>query len=443
MRARRHRGGRSFFWRVYLHGLVVLVLVAVAVAVAGASAGKTAWKDFPERLGRWLGETWGAELHDPAKLSEQVARTAELLQLDVAVYAPDGTPLATAGAPMAALSPAERERALRAAFRLEWGRHAAPLVREGVVVGYAVANQRDAGPALHRGLFMVIAALLTLALASVPLARQITRPLTRLTAAAKRLGEGDLSVRTNLCRGDELGALSRAFDEMAARIEHMVRAERELLAGVSHELRTPLARIRVALELAEEGDAAGAQRRLGQIAEDLQELERLVDDVLSAARLDRADGAPPLRRERVEAVEIARQAAERFERSHEGRALRVELEEGASLDADPALLRRALDNLLDNARKYSDGPILLRLTLGPSDVRYAVQDQGIGVTPEELPRLGTPFFRTDQSRARGTGGVGLGLHLCRKIVQAHGGALVLESAPGAGTTASITVPRLR
>jgi signal transduction histidine kinase len=228
---------------------------------------------------------------------------------------------------------------------------------------------------------------------------------------------------------------------MAARIEHMVRAERELLAGVSHE-RVCRWRIRVALELAEEGDPAGAQRRLGQIAEDLQELERLVEDVLGAARLDRTDGSPPLRRARVDAAEIARQAEQRFVRANEGRALRVELEEGASLDADPALLRRALDNLLDNARKYSDGPIVLRLAIGPSEVRYSVQDQGIGVTPEDLPRLGTPFFRTDQSRARGTGGVGLGLHLCRKIAQAHGGALALQSAPGVGTTASLTVPRV-
>jgi len=166
--------------------------------------------------------------------------------------------------------------------------------------------------------------------------------------------------------------------------------------------------------------------------------------VLTAAWLDRVDasGAPPLRRARVPAEEIARQAAERFTRANEARPLRLELPSGGVLDADAALLRRALDNLLDNARKYSDGEVTLRLVLAAGEVRFEVEDQGIGVTPDELPRLGTPFFRTDASRARGTGGVGLGLHLCRKIVESHGGKLVLSSLAGAGTTATLVVPRV-
>jgi two-component system, OmpR family, sensor kinase len=296
-----------------------------------------------------------------------------------------------------------------------------------------------------RGLFVLGAVLLALALGSIPLARSIASPVERLTAAARALGAGDLAVRSNVRARGEVGELGRAFDEMAERVEALVRSEKELLANVSHELRTPLARIRVALELAAEGDLERARRFLGEIGADLDELDRLVEDVLSAARLDLAAGGGrwPIRRAPVDVPAVVAAAAERFRAAWPGRALETEIAPGLrSPSGDAALLRRLLRNLLDNAAKYSEppAPVAVRARAVDGAVELAVADRGIGIDAADLPNLFTPFFRTDRSRARGSGGVGLGLALARRIAEAHGGTIAVESAPGQGTTVRVRVP---
>jgi signal transduction histidine kinase len=233
---------------------------------------------------------------------------------------------------------------------------------------------------------------------------------------------------------------------MAERLQALVRGEKELLANVSHELRTPLARIRVALELAAEGDLERARRFLGEIGADLAELDRLVEDILSAARLDLAAGdgaALPLRRAPVELGVVIEEAAARFRAARPDRALELDL--AAPLPAitgDAALLRRLLANLLDNAAKYSEppAPVALAARTAAGSAILEVRDRGIGIAAADLPRLFTPFFRTDRSRARGTGGVGLGLALARRIVEAHGGRIEAESAEGTGTMIRVTIP---
>jgi signal transduction histidine kinase len=245
-----------------------------------------------------------------------------------------------------------------------------------------------------------------------------------------------------------VGEVAAAFDQMADRLQAMVRSEKELLANVSHELRTPLARIRVALEMAEEGDLERSRRYLREIGADLDELARLVDDVLTAARLDLAAGrgseaALPLRKEPLDPAALVAQAVERFRAAHPGRE--VSLEAAAPLpavEADPSLLRRVVDNLLDNAGKYSDAdrPIAVVARARDGAVEVEVRDHGIGLDPDDLARLFTPFFRSDRSRARPTGGVGLGLALARRVVEAHGGRIAAESAAGAGTTVRFSIP---
>jgi two-component system OmpR family sensor kinase len=292
-----------------------------------------------------------------------------------------------------------------------------------------------------------MAVLLALALASIPLARAISSPLERLGRAVRAFGAGDLAARARLSARGEVGEVAGAFDQMADRIEALLRGEKELLANVSHELRTPLARIRVALDLAAEGDHERARRCLSEIGADLSELERLVEDVLTAARLDLSEGREggplPLRKERVDARALVALAAERFREAHPERALEVSVEGGLPpIDADPALLRRALENLLDNARKYSDAgeAIALSARADPRGVSVEVRDRGIGLDPADRERIFTPFFRSDRSRARGTGGIGLGLALVKRVVEAHGGSITAESAPGRGTAMRFTVP---
>jgi signal transduction histidine kinase len=279
-------------------------------------------------------------------------------------------------------------------------------------------------------------------------AQSIARPLSRLAGAARAFGEGKLDTRAALARSDEIGELASTFDEMADRIGALLRAEKELIANVSHELRTPLTRIRVALDIAAEGDAETAREMLADITSDLGELERLVGDVLTAARLDlgeaSAGGIPPLRRETVSVQALVDHAAARFRAAHPDRALAVTLgDDLPAVEGDPVLLRRVVDNLLENAHKYSPragDEVALSAEAGAGEVRVEVRDHGIGIAPEHLAHVFRPFYRVDRSRTRATGGLGLGLALARRIVEAHGGSIALESRVDEGTQARVVLP---
>lgn len=405
---------------------------------------------------------------DPAALRARVERLAAGPRAAATVYRADGTLVASAQArPAAAPSEAER-RAIAETGLVERGRRepdrggpdgppparevVLPVARGGAVVGYAVLVQED--PRFRRHppapwMLPLALILLGLGVAAALLGSSIARPLDRLAQTAHALGSGDLAARTGMQRRDELGAVARAFDEMADRVEKLLRAQTELIANVAHELRTPLARIRVALDLADDGDAEVARDSLREIGEDLGELEQLVNDILASARMElarnktSATGAPPLHRATLEIGEVVQGAAERLRHRYPDRPLEVEIPAGLPpVEGDALLLRRALDNLLDNARKYSarGAPIRLRAAADGDGVVVQVIDRGEGIAPADVARLFTPFFRADPSRNRATGGVGLGLALARRIVEAHGGTLVAESVRGEGTTMTVRLP---
>lgn len=296
---------------------------------------------------------------------------------------------------------------------------------------------------------LFLAGLMILGIGSILTARSIVRPLRQLSRAAKTLGEGDLHARSGLDRSDEIGALARTFDEMAERLERLVLAEKELLANVSHELRTPLARIRVALDISSESGAT-AQPSLAEIGRDLAEIETMIDDILTTTRLEIARGHSTgeahlaLHLEQATLATLCTRAAARFRSAHPERGFQVQVAESSSvLLVDAVLFRRALDNLLENAHKYSPDPttpITLRSHAIDDSAIFEVEDRGMGISKEDLARLFTPFFRADRSRTRGTGGVGLGLTLAKRIVEAHGGRIEVASRLGAGTTMRVIVP---
>ncbi|MDB4972747.1 MAG: hypothetical protein JWN48_1088 [Myxococcaceae bacterium] len=323
------------------------------------------------------------------------------------------------------------------------------LDRKDPARGYAMYRPpRPPAPPTSPLMGTLAVALIGAGVASAVLARSFVAPLSLLAATARKLGAGDLTARVHSSRRDEFGQLADAFDDMADRLTLVLRSQQELLANVSHELRTPLARIRVALDLASEGDASTAQESLGEIAQDLGELERLVADVLQTAKLDLAAGRagallPLSRSEPIDVATLLESVATRFRASQPGRELT--LLSAPSLPAvtgDPLLLRRALDNLVDNARAYSDAgsPILLKTESVGGSIVLSVVDRGIGIAASDLPNIAQPFFRTDPSRARRTGGLGLGLSLSRRIVEAHGGKLEIASELDRGTTIRITLP---
>lgn len=434
------RGPHRIYHRIYLHGLALLALVGLSLALFGWLFGRESrWHRLPERLARHV-----AALLTPlpdAALQGEVQRLGADLDLSLAVYAQDGRPLARVGP--RALDPLPAAEAARLAGAPERVERQHLDVSVAVGAGrYLRLSLRQSGHELFAGALAGLAlVVLVLALASAPLARTLARPLERLAETARRLGEGDLSARTGLRGADEVGALGQAFDEMAERLTRLVASQRELLADVSHELRTPLARLRVTLGLAAEAEPERARALLREMEGDLFELDGLVGDILAAARLE-AVGAQALQRAPLDLRELVGQAVARLARLHPGRTVDARLAAPGQVEGDAGLLGRVLDNLLDNAAKYSEPatPIEVRLEPAGDVLRLAVQDHGRGLSAEDQARLFTPFFRADPSRARGTGGVGLGLALCQRVVAAHGGRIAVESRLGAGTTVTVELP---
>ena len=434
------RRPRTLFRRIYLHGVVLLLLVAVTLAAGGVLIGRDLrWRLHPLRLTEHV-----AGLLSPASdtaLPAQLSLLAEAMDADLAVFAEDGRRIASAGArEVEPLAPdqvrqmgrtpgAVRLGPLSSAYPAGAGRYLRVSVRAAETT------------LLRRGLGALLLVVLVLAIASAPLARAMSRPLEQLSRAAERLGQGDLGARANLAAGDEVGELGRAFDQMAERLGRLLEGQRELLANVSHELRTPMARIRVALDLAGEAEPEAARRHLADIERDLGELETLVADLLTTSRLD-GGGALVLRRQPVDLALVVGDAVERFRRRHPERQIQAVLDPVPSLAAEEGLLVRVFDNLLSNAAKYSDAsaPIAVRLEAQEQAVTVRIEDRGIGIGPADQARVFTPFFRTDRSRARDTGGVGLGLALSKQIVDAHGGRITLTSRIGEGTTVEVVLP---
>ncbi|HTR53824.1 MAG TPA: HAMP domain-containing sensor histidine kinase [Kofleriaceae bacterium] len=374
---------------------------------------------------------------DPRKFDESIARIAARLRGDLTLYDAQGRVVrSTIEPPLTGARPSELGALEQEKWALDWHRI---VVRsdDGSLIGVYVPNSPGFPWAfvlpLGAGVLLVVGAV------TVWFSRRLVRPLDQLAGAARAFGAGDTTARSGLDRDDELGDLGRAFDDMADRTAALISSQRQLMGDVSHELRTPLARIRVALELAAE-DPGAAKDVLADVGTDLDEIDQLIADILTTARLD-LDRA--VDRKATPLAELADRAAERFAARHPGRALERKIDGDAStVECDPVLLRRALDNLLDNAAKYSkpDAPVTFEVEPTGMAVAFSIIDRGVGMTAEELERAGTPFWRADTSRARKTGGVGLGLALARRIARAHGGDVTLASQPGQGTTARLEIP---
>ncbi len=269
-------------------------------------------------------------------------------------------------------------------------------------------------------------------------------PITQLHRAARRLGEGDFSTRVELEREDELGDLATAFNEMGAKIETLVLAERELVANISHELRTPLSRIRVALELAEDGDADMAREALPGISNDLAEIEGLIDDIMASARFERALSASAAvfanETSTVAASSLVERAVTKFSSRHPNRTVVIGVMDDVEVDVHVVLMRRVLENLLENAHKYSsdpEAPVSIEVRSGDY-VEIEVSDRGDGIPESEQAQLFEPFFRGSAEKSNQPGH-GLGLALAKRIVEAHEGTIELQSAPGEGTSLTIRV----
>jgi len=278
----------------------------------------------------------------------------------------------------------------------------------------------------YYGLILLVVALLCWLLAI-----NIASPLRDLARTVERFGAGDLSARVRSRRRDEIGGVARAFDQMAARIETLLTAERRLLQDISHELRSPLARLSFAAELTKTAtDREAAAGRLKR------EIERLTDLVGALVEVTRLEGDPAARRdEDVSLDQLVRDLVEasRVEADARGCRFRLETNGALSVSGDRELLRRAVENVLRNAVRYAPegSAIDVQLDSAPGKACLSVRDYGPGVPDEMLPRIFQPFVRVDDSRDSRTGGVGLGLAIAQRAIRAHHGQITAENAtPG-------------
>jgi signal transduction histidine kinase len=284
-----------------------------------------------------------------------------------------------------------------------------------------------------------VAIVLVIAGMAAILAAHLVAPLGRLRRVVDSFGQGDLTARVGSTRKDEIGELSRAFDEMAGRIETLMAAERQLLQDVSHELRSPLARLDVAVDLALTSDDRG--KSLGRIKRDIGRLSVLVNELL---QLTRAEGDPSeLDREEVRLDDLLRGLVEDCALEAEAKGCRLILREvePCSVGGERELLHRAVENLVRNAiRHTSHGTeVDVSLELHEGSATIEVRDHGPGVPDEFLAAIFQPFFRVEGHRSRASGGVGLGLAIARRAVELHGGRISAANA-NPGLVVSIHLP---
>jgi len=437
---------RRLFARIYLHFLGVLLVVAVASSLVFAWTARGAFvQESSGRISRHIASLVGEVFRDQPALTRRVQELHDELELDLVTRDLQGRVIAAAGAEPPTFT-AEQLAQVRTGLRMvqpspEWS-VAIPVrdPRTGAVLGTieTSAHRRSRWRGLSRPALILSLLLVMFAFTAVLLARRISRPVERLTEAAKRLGAGDLTARVPAgTRGrwlgrtsspDELADLMQAFNDMAERIERLIAGQKELMANISHELRSPLTRIRVALELLPRSGAT--QARLKDVEADLDELERLIEDVLTATRLE-ATGRPP-HPERVEAQRLLEDLAERARLDPRLGPDRVRIAPGepVELEADPALLRRALWNLVDNAAKYGAPPVRLAAVRHDSTVALSVSDEGPGIPLEERERVLAPFYQMDHARTPGRSarGFGLGLTLASRVAQVHHGVITIAAA---------------
>jgi len=260
--------------------------------------------------------------------------------------------------------------------------------------------------------------------------RRLFRPIESLRQGVARFGQGELDYRIRLKRKDELGELGESIDHMAGDIQGMLEAKRQLLLAISHELRSPLTRARIHLELLDDSEGKGL------LAGELNEIEQLLNELLESERLNSRHRV--LDRCAVAPAELIAEVADRYPA-----VIRHLSEPGTYLSLDPARIRLLIRNLLENALAHTTqgaAPPEIHSRYSADHWQLEVRDYGPGIPAEHLPHLTEPFYRADPARRRETGGFGLGLYLCRQIVEAHGGELAISSDPGQGTRVRVQIP---
>lgn len=286
------------------------------------------------------------------------------------------------------------------------------------------------GPRHQRNLGFIVIVILSLLLLFW-LIRRSLKPLETIAQGVERIGRGVLDTPIERRGSTEFKQLSEGINKMALEIESMLQGKQQLLLAISHELRSPLTRAKVNVELMPEQVSRQA------LIEDLNEMQGLITLILESERLDQRHAV--LNKTEIELDQLITKVIQQF-----FQPLQIDTElEALSIRADTTRLSLLIKNLLDNALKFSsqtERPPVIRCYRDQTSICLEVEDYGCGMNQQELEQISMAFYRADPARQRTTGGFGLGLYLCRLIVQAHGGKIQFHSQSGQGTRVQVCLP---
>lgn len=294
---------------------------------------------------------------------------------------------------------------------------------------------------LRIGLIVMPAFMLLAALGSYWIVRKAFRPLDSITATAMAINEAqDLSRRIDLPPGqDEFSRLASTFDQLFERLEKSFEAEKQFTADASHELRTPVSIIKGACEYAQKYDETPEERQetISMIHRQADRMSDLISQLLSMTRLEQ--GTELAHMQYLDLGKLLVSLCQ--EQGYDSQRLTMELQEGVTVGADPALLSRLIQNLVENAFKYGkpDGHVWVSLHQSTDEVLLEVRDDGIGISAEEQDKIWKRFYQVDPARSGGVG-AGLGLSMVRQIAHAHGGYMTLDSVPRVGSAFTLHLP---
>lgn len=391
---------RIFMW----FGASIVFTAIVVIAVFRLLSPTERLQRDAEGFERFTSGRVAAVWHDPVARDEMFRDMHDDLSLDVTLYDASGVILSQHG--LACAEPWV-DLPVRA--------------RDGALLGRVVACGE---PYRWGGWRFVVVLMLVMGIlwgASGLFAARLLRPLRHLEDMARRIGDGDLTVRSRLDphHDGELGMLGSTMNEMVARIEKQLADQRELLAAVSHELRTPLGHLRLLVEMGREKPST---KTIDEIEKEVLEIDALVAQLLATSRLDFGT----LHTKAFDPIELAETALARFD--IDVCALEVEGER-ALMEADPTLLGRAVANLLSNAAQHGGGVRRLLIRFEDNDVVFAVEDDGPGFADDERQKVFEAFYRGEH---RAGASLGLGLSLVSRIAKAHGGRAWIEDVEGGG-----------
>lgn len=300
------------------------------------------------------------------------------------------------------------------------------------------------------GTYAALAALIAAILASFFISRQVVTPMLRMMSLSHRIAEGEYEERLALPGGlqadqiDELGQLALSFNQMADKLEKTETMRRELIGDVTHELRTPLTAVKGYLEGLMDGVLPADPETYQQIRSEIDRLQRLVNDLQELSRVEA--GAIRLQLAPVSPASLIERIQSTLGRQFEDKNTQLVTDLETNLPdvlVDKDRIIQVLTNLVGNALQYtpSGGKVVMTVRREKSEILFSVKDTGLGISAEQLTFIFNRFYRTDKSRARASGGSGIGLTIAKAIVQAHQGKIWAESdGEGKGSTFSFLIP---